>query len=134
MNKKSISLLLLFTAILLNSCWIYPDYKDYEVIKDVYFFKDYETMKSVIIPKINTSFKDWHWDDDEFDKKYDKYFGNIAANEDDYNVLVAKKYKYAVRNPKSLSAVINENTKPQSISECYWITTSKNKGVVFYQN
>lgn len=135
MNKKSIYTFLLFALInLLASCWIYPDYKDYEQVDNTYFFDDYETMKSVIIPMINTSFKDWHWNGDEFDKKYDKYFGNISANEQDYQTLVTKKYKYAVRNQKSLSAVINNGPKAQSIGESYWITTKDNKAVVFYQN
>ena len=67
----------------------------------------------------------------EFDKKYDKYFGNIAANEEAYQTLLKKKSKYAVRNDKSLRADINGVN--QSISECYWITTKDNKGVVFYQ-
>ncbi len=132
MIKKILYTFLLVCVIfLLNSCWIYPDYKDYEEVNNTYYFDDYETMKSVIIPMINTSFKDWHWNGDEFDKKYDKYFGNIAANEEAYQTLLKKKSKYAVRNDKSLKADINGVN--QSISECYWITTKDNKGVVFYQ-
>ena len=124
----------MFSVFLLGSCWIYPDYKDYEVVDNTYYFGDYETMKSVIIPMINASFKDWHWDGDEFDVKYNKYFGNIAANEEDYKNLTKKKVKYAVRNPKSVTARINNEPKERSISECYWISTAENKGVVFFQN
>lgn len=131
-KKISFAALLFVLVFLLSSCWIYPDYKDYEEENNTFFFDDYETMKSVIIPMINTSFKDWHWNGDEFDKKYDKYFGNIAANEEDYQALLKKKCKYAVKNPKSLSQKINGTN--QNIKECYWITTQKNKGVVFYQN
>ena len=69
MNRKIFLALLVFTSIFLSSCWIYPDYKSYEIIDGIYFFEDYETMKSIIIPKINTSFSAWHWSSEEFDKK-----------------------------------------------------------------
>ena len=38
-----IPLIILFSsAFLFSSCWIYPDYKDYEIIDGIYFFEDYE--------------------------------------------------------------------------------------------
>ncbi len=134
MRKKILYTFLLFAVFLLfDSCWIYPEYKDYEVIDSTYYFEDYETMKSVIIPKINTSFKDWHWNGEEFDKKYDKYFGNIDANTEDYSLLEKSKYNYSVRN---LTRASNLKTKQEkSINgEFYWISTKDKKGVIFYQN
>ena len=133
-KKKIFAVIIVFSAFLFSSCWIYPDYKDYEVIDEVYFFKDYETMKSVIIPMINKSFTAWHWDGDEFDKKWDKYFENVPANEDDYQKLVEMKYSYAVRNDSSQIVQFKGKTTKDTISESYWITTKKNKGVIFYQN
>lgn len=133
MYKKNIFSLILFSSLmLLSSCWIYPDYKEYEIIDNIYFFDDYETMKSVIIPMINKSFTDWHWSSEEFDKKYEKYFGNMDANEEDIATLSESKYFYAVRNKKSTA---NLETKEQKAikSEYFWITTKNNEAVIFYQ-
>lgn len=132
MNKK-IFLLLIVISLLFTSCWIYPDYKDYEIIDKVYYFDDYETMKSVIIPNINKSFSAWHWSEEEFDKKYEKYMGNINPNEDDYKILVEKKYEYAVRN-RSKDYIAQPKQGAEIRAEYFWITTKDNEGVVFYQN
>ena len=133
MNKKLLSLILFCITILFSSCWIYPEYKDYEVVGSTYYFEDYETMKSVIIPKINTSFKDWHWNGEEFDKKFDKYFGNIDANEEDFSLLEESKYNYSVRNLTKASNIITKQDKTIN-GEFYWISTKDKNGVVFYQN
>ena len=140
MYKKILSLfILIFSVITLNSCWIYPDYKDYEIIDGIYFFEDYETMKSVIIPMINKSFSAWHWSGEEFDTKYDKYFGNMDANTDDLEKLTDSKYNYAVRN-KSSTANLETNgsktdgKKKKISSTYYWITTKNDGAVIFYQN
>ena len=136
MNKKITSSIILCVTLLFSSCWIYPDYKEYEIINDVYFFKDYDTMKSVIIPEINKSFSAWHWSGKEFDIKWNKYFGNVSANADDYQMLISKGYSYAVRSPSSLSIQITgtNGSSQQNVSKCYWFTTEENKGVLFYQN
>ena len=134
MTKKILYTLLFCISILFTSCWIYPDYKNYEVVDNTYYFEDYETMKAVIIPLINTSFKDWHWNGEEFDEKYQKYFGNINVNADDYKFLTESDYNYAVRHLTSLSEKIGGATSDVKISECYWISTEDNHGVVFYQN
>ena len=134
MYKKIIPLIILFSsAFLFSSCWIYPDYKDYEIIDGIYFFEDYETMKSVIIPMINKSFSAWHWNGDEFDSKYQKYNGNIAKNQDDLSVLSNSKYNFAVRN-KLLASNLETSAGKPIRSEFYWITTKNDKAVVFYQN
>ena len=132
MNKKNF-LPIIFLSLLFTSCWIYPDYKEYEIIDGVYFFDDYETMKAVIIPMINKSFTAWHWNGKEFDEKYDKYYGNIAANTDDLSVLSGSKYNYAVRNKSSTSNLTTAEGKSVK-SEYYWITNKNNTAVIFYQN
>ncbi len=132
MNKKIISLLFIILPLFCTGCWIYPDYKDYEVINEVYFFEDYETMKAVIIPEINKSFTDWHWNESEFDTKYQKYFNNINANTEDYAVLNDSRYNYSVRHKTSTSNLQTLQGK-NITSEYFWISTRDNKGVVFYQ-
>ena len=130
MNKKILSILLLFISIMFASCWICPDYKNYEIIDNVYFFEDYETMKSVIIPMINKSFTAWHWDGDEFDEKYQKYYGNISANTADQEFLAENGWDYAVRTDKKLIV----DSKQICSDVYYWITTNEEKAVLFYQN
>ena len=130
MIKKIHYTLLFLVCFLFTSCWIYPDYKNYLEIDGVLYFEDYETMKAVVIPKINASFTAWHWNGDEFDKKYEQYFGNIISNEDDYKILTENNCLYAVRNKKSLKV----DNKQVCSGEYYWITTSNNQGVIFYQN
>ena len=140
MYKKNFPvIILLFSVFLISSCWIYPDYKEYEIVDGIYYFEDYETMKSVIIPMINESYSTWHWSSDEFDKKYDKYFGNMDANPDDLAYLTDSKYKYAVRNKSSTSNLETNGSKtdgkPKKItSTYYWITTKNDGAVIFYQN
>ena len=138
MIKKILYTLLFLVCFLFTSCWIYPDYKNYLEKDGVLYFEDYETMKSVIIPQINKSFTAWHWSGDQFDKKYQQYFGNVVVNDADYQYLVESNYIYAVRNLPSAEVKFIVNGKVQEnktkIGECYWITTSNNQGVIFYQN
>ncbi len=137
MIKIIFTFLLLF-PLLFTSCWIYPDYKNYKLKDGVYYFEDYETMKSVIIPEINKSFQIWHWNSEEFDEKYEKYFGNIDANEDDYAELTSRHYSYAVRNRasvnKSSSTAVQTKKGSRISGDYFWITTDNKKSVVFYQN
>ena len=137
--KRIFFTFLLFFSLLLTSCWIYPDYKNYKLSDGVYYFEDYETMKSVIIPEINKNFQTWHWNSDEFDEKYEKYYGNIDANADDYAKLKSSHYSYAVRNrssgkSSSSSSVVQTKKGSRISGEYFWITTDSNKSVVFYQN
>ena len=132
--KKSLFLIsVTFFLLILTSCWISPNTKDYEIVEGIYYFHDFETMKSVIIPKINSSFTDWHWNSDTFDKKYDEYLGNINYNEDDRKYLKDSDYYYAVRNSKSGNKVQTKQKKTIS-GEYFWITEKNGNAVVFYQN
>ena len=72
-KKNCLRIILIFSALFFSSCWIYPDYKNYKLSDGVYYFEDYETMKSVIIPEINKTFTEWHWYSEKFDEKYDQY-------------------------------------------------------------
>lgn len=141
MSKKLRSFLIILLTLFAASCWIYPDYKDYKLEEDVYYFDDYETMKSVIIPLINKSFSTWHWSEEEFDKKYNMYFGNIEANENDNVTLSKTSYKYVVRTRATNSKVKPKEKdskgtlKDKSISgEYFWITEKQKGSVIFYQN
>ena len=132
MNRKIFLALLVFTSIFLSSCWIYPDYKSYEIIDGIYFFEDYETMKSIIIPKINTSFSAWHWSSEEFDKKYEQYADNIGPNEEDMSVMAGTDYSYAVRH-KSSTANLQTKEGKTIQSEYFWISSKDDGSVIFYQ-
>lgn len=133
--KKSFcfTALILSSFILFSSCWISPDYKDYEVEDNVYFFNDYETMKAIIIPKINASFSAWHWSSDTFDEKYEQYQGNINRNSTDLFKMNSTSYTFAVRNEKSNNKLKTKDGKTIS-SEYFWITSKYRESVIFYQN
>lgn len=140
MNRKIILLCSFLFPLLLTSCWIYPGYKEYKLIDNIYYFEDYETMKSVIIPLINKSFTAWHWSEEEFDKKYQKYFGNVEVYDNDNKRLSGSQYQYMVRTnstkasfpPKEKKNTGGLDNMPIS-GEYYWII-SKQGSVVFYQN
>ncbi len=126
-------LLLLISIFSLTSCWISPNYKDYEEIDGIYFFYDYETMKSVILPKINKSFSAWHWNNEDFDNKYEKYRNNIIKNSEDLEILNQTEFSYSVRNKKSAKEL--KTTEGRTItSEFFWITSKDDDSVIFFQN
>ena len=140
MNKKIILLCSFLFPLFLTSCWIYPGYKEYKLIDNIYYFEDYETMKSVIIPLINKSFTAWHWSEEEFDKKYQKYFGNVEVYDNDNTRLSGSKYQYMVRTNSTRSGFPprekNNTGELQNLpisGEYYWII-SRQGSVVFYQN
>ena len=132
-KKILLASIILFSAFLFSSCWIYPDAKDYKIDGDVYYFKDYNTMKAIIIPEINKSFTSWHWSSQEFDEKYDKYFGNIDINTKDYAALTKSEFNYTVRNANSSSQITTKDNKLIT-SEYFWITTIDKGSVIFFQN
>lgn len=134
--KKTISLFAILTAsVLLNSCWIAPVYQDYITVGKSCYFKDYETMKAVTIPKINKSFTEWHWSDEEFDKKLEKYKDNIKQNDEDIAYMQEHtEYIWAVRNDSSSNKVVLKDGKTQISSEYYWITSGAGESAVFYKN
>ena len=133
--KKTISLFaILVAAVSLNSCWIAPVYQDYETVGKTSYFKDYETMKAVTVANINKSFTDWHWSTKEFDKKRDKYKGNIDPNSEDITYMQEHtEYIWAVRNDTSGNKVKLVDSKTIS-SEYFWITNADGESVVFYKN
>ncbi len=140
MNRKIIILCSLFLPLFLTSCWIYPGYKEYKLIDNIYYFEDYETMKSVIIPLINKSFTAWHWSEEEFDKKYQKYFGNVEIYEKDNTRLSGIQYQYMVRTSSTRSSFPPQEKNSEGkitnkgiSGEYYWII-SRQGSVVFYQN
>ncbi len=140
MNKKKFLIFTLLFPLLLTSCWIYPGYKEYKLIDNVYYFEDYETMKSVIIPLINKSFTAWHWSEEEFDKKYQKYFGNVETDDKDNTKLTSGNYQYMVRTSSTKGSVkpMEKNSEGQlkeiSINgEYYWIIEKQHGSVIFYQ-
>lgn len=116
-----------------SACDIFKEYDDYEQIDDTYYFPDFETMAAVIVPKINKSFKDWHYNKREFEKKYDKYLNNIDKNPECYEYLQHSRYNYAVKNNKSNNTV---KTKENFLikDEYYWITEDNGDAVVFFMN
>ena len=132
--KKSLFLIsVTLFLLILTSCWISPNTKDYEIIDGIYYFYDYETMKSVIVPKINSSFTDWHWNSEMFDQKYKEYLGNMNPNGDDKQYLKDSDYYYAVRNEKSGNKIQTKQGRTIT-GEYFWITEKYSDAVIFYQN
>ena len=132
--KKTIPLFAILTAAFsLNSCWIAPVYQDYKTVNKTCYFKDYQTMRAVTVPKINKSFTEWHWSTKEFDRKVSLYYNNIEPNSEDLTYLQANDYAWCVRNDTSSSKVSLKDGKTIS-SEYYWITNSNGESVVFYKN
>ena len=111
----------------------------YEQIGDTYYFEDYETMKNVIIPEINTAFKDWHWYSKKFDSKYNYYMNNIEPNPENVDKLAATDYNYAVKTGTSSKKVYLKKEKETDMDKTisgkyFWITTKDNQAVVFFMN
>ena len=131
MKKAISSLFLIMLLFLLSSCWIAPLYQDYETVGKTSYFKDYETMRSVTVAKINKSFTEWHWSTQEFDAKFLKYLNNIDPNGDDLEYLKQNGYSWSVRND-SAAAVMKDN---KTVSrEYYWITNAGGVSVIFFKN
>lgn len=133
MKKSILSTFILTASLLFSSCWISPEYKDYEVIDGVYLFRDYDTMKSVTIPMINKSFTTWHWSSETYEEKYEQYHGNISRHIDDEDLMMEKGYAYAVRHGQSNGNIVTREGKTIS-SEYFWITYKYEDSVIFYQN
>ncbi len=129
--KKSYLLLLSISLLYFNSCWIAPVYQEYETVDKTCYFKDYETMRAVTVPKINKSFTEWHWSTKEFDTKFLKYLDNIEPNTEDLEYLEKNGYSWSVRND-SVKAVMKDN---KSVSrEYHWITNESGMSVIFFKN
>jgi hypothetical protein len=87
-------LLLLLIAILFTSCWIEPKIGDYEKKDNICYCDNYETLRSLIVPEINNTFPTWHWSNNVFDEKYNKYLHNIPVSKDWITHLKKTKYEY----------------------------------------
>ena len=129
--KKSYLLLLSISLFYFNSCWIAPVYQEYETVDKTCYFKDYETMRAVTVPKINKSFTEWHWSTKEFDTKFLKYLDNIEPNTEDLEYLENNGYSWSVRDD-TVKALMKDN---KSVSrEYYWITNESGVSVIFFKN
>lgn len=127
-------ILITASCFLTTSCWIYPEYKEYTSVGNSTYFENYETMRSVAVPKINSTFSAWHWSNDEFDKKYKKYLNNIEPNQDDLEYMNENNYSFCFKVVPSNQKVLLKDNKKSIAKECFWITEKSGKSVVFYQN
>lgn len=128
---------LLLIPFLFVSCWIEPDIGDYEKKENVCYCDSYETLRSLIVPDINSTFTDWHWSNDVFDEKYNKYLGNIPVSADWVTHLKNKKYKYLYLTGSSSNKIqcYNQDNKRVYIDGKYFIVIRNNgDAVTFFQN
>ncbi|MCR4579333.1 MAG: hypothetical protein K5681_03195 [Treponema sp.] len=133
--KKFSGLVLIFSTLLLTSCWIQPQSENYELLDDTYYFYDYDAMKSVTVPLINDTFTDWHYGKSKFDKRYKEYYGNIDANEDNLSVIEENGFSYAVKiNTSSKTVSLNDSRNTVIQNKYIWITNSQGVGTVFFKN
>ena len=99
------SFILISTCLLLSSCYFFDNAEDnYIQVKEVvnnvetsntfYLFENYDSMKEIIVNLVNENFKKWHWNQNKFEEKYDKYKGNITlhqkSNIRDINIVFTK--------------------------------------------
>ena len=87
-------LLFLLFPLLFVSCWIEPKIGNYEQGKEFCYCDNYDTLRSLIIPEINKTFVDWHWSNDEFDTKYNKYLKNIPVSAEYFTHLKNKGFEF----------------------------------------
>lgn len=130
-------LLLLLIPFIFLGCWIAPKVGDYEKDDNVWYCDNYDTMKSLIIPEINKTFKDWHWSDTEFDKKYDQYLNNIPVSSEYITHLQDKGYEYLFMTGKSKDTIqcYNFEGKRVYINGYYFIIIRDNgDAVTFFEN
>ena len=140
MEKKSVLITLCFLfSVSLTSCSFFKEIGNYEKLNDTYYFEDYETMKNVIIPEINTAFSNWYWSSAKFDDRFNKYLNNIEPNTDNADFLKDSLYSYAVKVNTSGKTVHLKKQKETDMDKTisgkyFWITTKENEAVVFFQN
>lgn len=121
--------------VLLCGCWIHPITTDYEKIDDTYYFYDFESMEDVIIPLLNTSFPDWHYNKKKFRKRYEEYLNCLEKDEASYNYLQNSDYAYAVKYGISNGTIAV--TKPVAckiIKQYYWITEKDGDSLIFFED
>lgn len=131
MKKNFISLY--FIAFLFTSCWINPQSDNYTQVDDTLYFESFEEMESVVIPKINETFTDWHYNRSKFQKRYNKYLNNIDKNEENFTYLQNQSFSYAVKINSSGNKVTLSDNKTSISGKYFWITEIDGDSVVFYK-
>lgn len=129
---KKLLLLLIPLTLLFSGCWIEPHYGDYKENNNEWYFADYDTLKSIMIPKINKAYSEWHWSKREFDTKYQKYLNNTDLNTELYDALMDSDYNYYVKYGFSNNTVYyyDNNGKLKPIKNSYFLFIERNKNTV----
>lgn len=130
-------LLLLLIPFLFVSCWIEPKIDKYEKKDNVCYCENYETLRTLVVPEINSTFKDWHWSPEAFDEKYNKYLHNIPISKDWISHLKKKGYEYLYLSGSSTEKIqcYNYQNKRKYIDGKYFIIIRNNgDAVTFYEN
>lgn len=91
--KKFLILLISFIFI---SCWIEPKDGKWEQKDKIYYFEDFETMNVILRPEINKTFPQWHWNNEDFEKKYNQYLNNIKVSTEYSSYLKKIGYQFVV--------------------------------------
>lgn len=128
-------LLLLIIPFLFTSCWIEPKIGDYVQNDNEWYFDNYVTMRSIMMPEINKTFSDWHWSSEAFDTKYNQYLNNTDLEDATKNKLNTSNYSYYARKGKSNKTMYyyNENHKKIDIANEYIFIMSNKDAVIFFQ-
>ena len=108
-----------------------PNTTEYDKSDDTFYFRDFETMATVMPSEINKTFKDWHWNKKKFTEKYEQYLNNIDKNQDIYKALQNNIYEYAVKCGTSDSDVVLKS-KEAIKGKYFWITKRDGDSVVFF--
>lgn len=130
-------LFLLLIPFLFISCWIEPKIDNYEKKNNVCYCENYETLRSLIVPEINKTFKDWHWSNDVFNEKYNRYLHNIPVSNDWITHLKKKGYEflYLTGTTENKIQCYNYDNKRKYIKGSYYIVIRNNgDAVCFYEN
>lgn len=140
------SFILISTCLLLSSCYFFDNADDnYIQVKEVvnnvetsntfYLFENYDSMKEIIVNLVNENFKKWHWNQNKFEEKYDKYKGNITLHQKSIDKM--KKYsgyQYCIYKGSSEEVVFSSDSKPYRFNGTVLIITDGSKSTAFYTN
>ena len=128
-------LFLLLIPFLFISCWIDPNYSDFEHTDNEWLFQDYRTMRAYITPEINKTFTAWHWSNSKFDEKYQQYLNNTDFDSEAYSKLHSD-YTYYVKRGYSNETVTyyNDSHVAKKIKRTYFLIISSDQNcVVFFE-
>ena len=129
--KKIYFLLLPF---LFLSCWIEPKVGEWEQKGNTYYFEDFDTMNTILRPEINKTFSDWHWNNKNFEEKYDKYLNNIKVSADYIPYLKKLGYEYMAITGSTSQKIqcISATNKRVYIEGKYYIIIRNNGDAVAF--